>query len=511
MSRVWCASAFLAVACLCLPCAQAEERVVRTQHSVEVEGVKIAYTAEAGEMLLRDEMGKEKASLFFVAYFREGVKELGHRPIAFCTNGGPGSSSVWLHLGMLGPRRVVLEGGDRAALPYRYENNGLSLLDEMDLVFIDPVATGYSRPEKGEELQQFHGVEEDVAWVGEFIRQFLTRYDRWMSPKIFVGASYGAARGALLLERLHDREYLYFDGLFLISPLIHSQVLSFLEGNDLAFALAIPSYAAVAWSHKKLSSEWMQDRERTLHAARAFALGEYAQALQQGDALAREQYEAVVKQLSDFTGLSPEYIQRAHLRIDPWHFAKELLRSERLLTGRFDGRVTGIDLDLLGEAARRDPSLESVKGVFTAAIHHYLRDELKWETDQRYTTLMFDRQTGWNYSSVSNRYLNVTEDLREVVSRNPNLRVFVANGLYDLAVPYLALDYTLGHLCLDPSLKDHLVHKSYEAGHMVYLSGTVLEQLRKDFLLFLKAVPAYSEAPAKALSKKGRRKASNAD
>jgi carboxypeptidase C (cathepsin A) len=461
-----------------------KERLVESEGSVTIGKQLIPYQTTTGTIVLKSADNKEKATLFFVAYTKKDVKEMITRPIAFCTNGGPGSSSVWLHLGALGPQRVLLKDRGDADAPYRLTPNEYSILDSTDLVFIDPVSTGFSRPGPGEDLKQFHGVNEDVKWVGEFIRLYLTRYNRWQSPKFFIGESYGTTRGAALVNHLQNKEYIYFNGIALVSAVLNFQTHSFDAGNDTAYILSLPTYAATAWYHKKLTPDLQANFAKLRTEVEAFAMNTYAQALLKGDRISAEEKSATIATLSRLTGLSESYIRRANMRVDIYQFAKELLRDQERTVGRFDSRFTGIDSNTLGERYQHDPSADALLGAFTAALNHYVRVDLKFDSDETYKILT--DVWPWSFGDEgTNKYLNVGESLREAMTRNPKMRVFVASGFYDLATPYFATDYTFDHLGLDPSLRSHVTTSYYDAGHMMYIYKPALIKFKKDLAEFI--------------------------
>jgi carboxypeptidase C (cathepsin A) len=462
------------------------EALSETKHAITLNGVKLEYTATAGTLPLKGEDGKVTANVFFVAYARAGGEEAGRRPIVFAFNGGPGSSSVWLHLGLLGPRRVVLgDDGEPPAPPYRLTDNDDTLLNQADLVFIDPVSTGFSRATDPEKAKQFHGVQQDVESVASFVRLYLTRFHRWDSPKFLAGESYGTTRAAGLSSYLQDHDGIYLNGVALVSTVLNFETLAFDDGNDLPYPLFLPSYTATAWYHKKLPAELQADLHRTLAEAEKFAQGEYAQALQRGDRLSADEARQVRHKLARYTGLSEEYVARTNLRVDVPRFTKELLLPERQVVGRFDSRLKGPDLDAASDRQDYDPSYTAVQGVFTAAFNQYVRAELKYETDLTYEVLT-GRVQPWDYGSAKNRYLNVAPELRAAVTKNRALRVFVANGRYDLATPYAATEYTMDHLGLEAGLRDHISMGYYDAGHMMYTRKADREKLRKDLGAFVR-------------------------
>ncbi len=464
-----------------------KELLFRSRHTIQLGKTKLDYEAAAGTLVLKDDEGKARASIFFVAYTKADVKDLTRRPVTFLFNGGPGSSSVWLHLGAFGPRRVVLsEDGKRVAPPYRLVDNEATLLDVTDLVFIDPVSTGYSRAAPGVPAKQFHGVQEDIEANAAFIRLFVTRFQRWDSPKFLAGESYGTTRVAGLVGYLQDQDGMNFNGVLLISVVLNFQTLRFTEGNDLPYILYLPAYTATAWYHKKLTPELQGDLAQTLSGAEKFALGEYTTALMQGSQLSSEKQRQVARQLARYTGLSEEYVMRSNLRIEASRFRKELLRQQERTVGRFDSRFLGIDLDNVGEAPDYDPSYAVVQGAFTALVNQYLRETLKFETDETYRILT-NKVQPWDYGTAKNRFLNVAPTLRQAMTRNPNLRLFVANGRYDLATPYFATQYTLDHLGLNRALAGHVTVENYPAGHMMYIEPSSLLKLKKDAAAFFAA------------------------
>lgn len=469
--------------------------ISRTSHTVTIAGRTLAYTATTGRLILKAEDEKEgekpKAAIFFVAYTLdppEGTSESDHaaaRPITFSFNGGPGSSSVWLHLGLLGPRRVTLESDGRPLPPpYRLVNNDFSLLDKTDLVFIDPVTTGFSRAVPGEKDQQFHGFKPDIESVGDFIRLFISRYHRWGSPRYLIGESYGTTRAAGLAGYLQERHGLYLNGIMLISVVLNFMTLDFDPGNDLPYVLFLPTYAATAHYHHRLPPELQADLGRTLAEVEAFALGDYAAALLLGDALPAAAAADIVARLARYTGLSPRYIESTNLRINIHRFVKELLRDERRTVGRLDSRFTGIDRDAAGEGHEYDPSYAVIQGPYSGTLNDYIRRELRFDSDLPYEILS-ERVHPWSFDQHQNAYVNVGETLRKAMSMNPHLRVFVANGYYDLATPFLATRYTFNHLGLEPALRGNVTQAHYEAGHMMYIHDPSLAQLKADLDAFL--------------------------
>ncbi|HOT93032.1 MAG TPA: peptidase S10 [Anaerolineae bacterium] len=464
------------------------EKISKTKHTVVIGGQEIPYTATAGTLLLKDEEGQPKASLFYVAYTRDDVENVAQRPITFSFNGGPGSSSVWLHMGVVGPRRVLMDPeGNPLPPPYTLVNNEYSLLDVTDLVFIDPVSTGYSRAIPPEEAKQFHGVEQDIKSVGEFIRLYTTRAKRWASPKFLIGESYGTTRAAGLSGYLQNELGMYLNGIMLVSSVLNFQSIRFDLGNDLPYILFLPTYAAAAWFHNRLPADLQhQELRAVLAEVKAFAEREYTLALMQGARLPDKERRQIVTRLARYSGLSETYIEQTNLRINIHRFVKELLRDERRTIGRFDARFKGIDRDAAGEYHEYDPSYAIIQGAYTAMLNDYLRSELRFKSDLPYEILTGNVEP-WDYSKFQNQYVNVAETLRGAMTQNPFLRVFVANGYYDLATPFFATEYTFDHLELDPSLQDHVTMAYYEAGHMMYLHQPSLAKLKADLARFLTA------------------------
>lgn len=472
------------------PAAKAEhlkEVLSTTRHSIVIKGDKLDYTATAGNLLLKEEDGKVKASIFFIAYTRDGVKDMKKRPVTFTFNGGPGSSSVWLHLGAFGPKRVhMTDKGEPLPPPYRLVDNEETLLDVTDLVFIDPPSTGFSRIAPGEKHKDFHGVNEDVKAVGEFIRLYTTRQRRWDSPKFLAGESYGTTRAAALSGYLQDQLGMNLNGIMLVSAVLNFMTIRFDDGNDLPYILYLPTYTATAWYHKKLGTELQADFRKALDEAEKFAMTDYTLALMKGSKLKSTETKEIAGKVARLTGLNTEFVMRSNLRVPIFRFTKELLRGERRSVGRFDSRYKGIDRDAAGESPDYDPSYAAIQGTYTATLNQYLRNELKFESDSPYEILT-GRVQPWNFETATNRYLNVSGSLRAAMTKNPHLKVFVANGYYDLATPYFATEYTFNHLGLDPSLAGNIMMENYAAGHMMYVHRASHERFKRDLAKFVQA------------------------
>lgn len=465
-----------------------------THHTVTLGGQELRYTVTTGTLVFREETEKDgvsegekpKATVFFVAYTKDGADPQ-TRPLTFSFNGGPGSSSVWLHLGLLGPKRVVFDDhGNPTPPPYRLVENEHSLLDSSDLVFIDPISTGYSRAAPGEKASEFHGFGRDLESVGDFIRLYTSRYGRWLSPKYLIGESYGTTRAAGLSGYLQGRHGLYLNGLVLVSSVLDFGTLLAQPGHDLPHALILPSFTATAWYHRRLSGELQaKPLGEVLREAEAFAVGDYALALLQGDRLSAQRRAEVCARLSSYTGLSEGYLERADLRVDIMRFVRELLRDEALTVGRLDSRFTGGERDAVGETFSYDPSYATIQGPYTAALNDYVRRELGFESDLSYEIIAALYKT-WSYKDFENRYAEVGETLRSAMTQNPFLRVHVASGYFDLATPYFATEYTLAHLGLTPEQRGRLSVSYYEAGHMMYVRLGALKELKAKLFDFIR-------------------------
>jgi carboxypeptidase C (cathepsin A) len=463
----------------------------QTRHSITLNGQKIEYTVTTGTIILKEEDveagEKQKASIFYIAYIKDGVEDSTQRPLTFSFNGGPGSSSVWMHLGLLGPKRVAMnEDGQPSDPPYRLVDNDFSLFDQTDLVFIDPVSTGYSRTVPKEKPEQFHNVKKDVESVGEFIRVWTTRNKRWTSPKFLIGESYGTTRAAGLAGYLHQRHGMYLNGIMFISSILNFITARFDEGNDLPFILFLPSYTATAWYHGKLSPDLQENLEAAVQEARDFAMNDYTLALMKGSDLKGEERQAIAAKLALLTGLSEDYVKATDLRINIHRFCKELLRDEGVTVGRLDSRFKGFDRDAVGETHELDPSYAAILGPYTATMYDYLRRDLEYETDLPYEILKSLYQS-WKFENYQNHYVNTAEDLRRGFQLHPGLKVIVCNGYYDLATPFLATEYTFKHIQVPKAQQDNIQMTYYPSGHMMYLHQPSLAKVSEDLHAFIKA------------------------
>jgi len=456
-----------------------DPKLVTKQANVTIDGQKIDYTAHTSRLVLKKDDGKARASVFYVAYTRDGVKDVSTRPVVFAFNGGPGSSAVWLHLGALGPRVVPSspDGTQALDLPQTVKENPQSILDVADLVFIDPVSTGYSRAE--DKKEKFHGVNEDITSVGDFIRRWVTENKRWSSPKYVLGESYGGVRAAGLAEHLQSRYGMNLNGVVLLSSLMDFRTVSPSEGNDLAYVIYLPSYTAVAHYHGVLKG----DRDALEQRARKFANGAYATALLKGSALDSDTRQSVAKELAELTGLSKELILRHHLRISPSVFRKELLRSRGKVLGRFDARVAWSAGDSASGYPVYDPSFTVAKGAFSTAMLDYLANGLGWVEERPYEIIA--NVGGWNWGR-ENGFVNLAPRLSRAMLENPKLRVLVQCGHADLATPAGGILHSINHMNLPKDRRSHLSVKWYEAGHMFYLNEPDLKKMRKDLVEFIR-------------------------
>jgi len=455
-----------------------EDKPVVTKHEISVGGKLLKYTATTGLMPIKNQAGETEANIFFIAYTLDHAEGAPARPLLFSFNGGPGSSSVWLHLGALGPKRVrMMDDGEMPPPPYRLVENEHSWLDLADLVFIDPVGTGYSRATKPELASKFFGLQGDIASTGEFIRMYLTRYERWSSPLFLAGESYGTTRAGGLSGYLIDRG-IAFNGIILVSTVMNFQTLSFGQGNDLPYVLYLPSYTATAWYHKKLSPDLQQNLRKTLDEVERWATNEYAAALAKGDRLTQEERQAVADRLARYTGLEKRYIENSNLRIEIQRFDKELLRQTGRTVGRLDSRFKGRDAIGVSERPDFDPSMAAIRPPYTVALNDYVRTELGYKSDLEYY-ILGGGIGRWDWGNI-NGYADTSEGLRSAFAKNPYMKLFIASGYYDLATPYFAAEYTLSHMNLYPDLRGNIKSSVYEAGHMMYIDKKSLVQLKKD-------------------------------
>ena len=455
----------------------AEEKSSVTHHSARIGGQEIKYTATAATYNIKADDGAVKATMFYVAYVKEGVTDIAKRPISFVYNGGPGSASLFTHMGM-GPKRVVLTpDGHGMPAPYTIVDNEDSFLDATDLVFIDAISTGYSRPAPGEAPNQFHGIIADANWFADFIYQYITRNDRWASPKFLIGESYGTTRSAELAGVLQERHQIYLSGIALVSTVAFSN-----WGADNRFEFFLPTYVTTAWYHHLLPPDLQKlTIQEVAQQARAFAHGEYAEALEKGDALPAAEHQKVVQDLAKYTGLNTKYIEEANLRISSFRWFKELERDKRRTIGRLDSRFEGMDVDAAGERVEYDPSEASYEGAFVATFHDYVRRELKWDSDAYYTVAANVRP--WDQTGNT----EVAEVLRAAMTQQTYLKVLVLCGYYDVATPFNGIENTFAHMNLEPPVRKNVSFAYYEAGHMMYIDEKEHHKLHKDMDEFIES------------------------
>ena len=488
-------------------------RAVQTSGSVSVDGRKIAYRAVAGTIIVHAKgwddaappsgkaaigarKGPPVASMFYVAYFKRGA-DARTRPIMFLYNGGPGSSTIWLHMGAFGPRRVVTSDHTHTpAAPYRLVDNDYSLLDASDLVFIDAPGTGFSRVEGKGKTKAFYGVDPDAHAFASFITQFLTRYDRWNSPKYLYGESYGTPRSAVLINELEQNDNVDFNGVVLLS-----QILNFdlspdgpqdNPGIELPYELALPSMAATAWYHHKLPSQPAHLRP-FLRTVERFAMGEYADALAQGADLSSHARETIAAKLHEYTGLPIAYLQKADLRVTGPQFAHELLSDTDESTGRLDSRFAGPSMEPLGEYAQYDPQGAAISSAYVSAFNAYVRNDLHYRTRLRYISLSYKVNGEWNFGHKppgAHRELplstNVMPDLAAAMKYDPDLKIMLNGGYFDLGTPFYEGIYEMHHLRIPRKLQANIEYHYYKSGHMVYVNVPSLKKLHDNVVAFIR-------------------------
>ena len=461
----------------------AEEKISQTAHTMRLDGRDIKYTATAGTLPIRLDNGQVAARMFFVAYTRDG-EDAKTRPVSFLYNGGPGAATIWLHMGSFAPRRVEMAAdGFQPAPPYRLVDNDNSLLDVTDMVYVDAIDTGYSRAVAGADNKQFHGVRGDLRAFGEFISGYLKTYSRFPSPKYLIGESYGTIRSAGLAQELQNRHGIELNGITLISSTLSFQNLLFSPQNDVAYASHLETYTATAWYHKKLPADLAGDLKHAVDASREFAFGDYLTALAKGNRAGAAERKVTAQQLARLTGLSVDYVERANLRVDPGRFRKELLRDRRLVVGRLDSRFTSTEGDAVSDSDEFDLSNSALQGPYTAMFQDYVRNDLKWESDLHYPTS--GNVYPWDWNEFQNGYMDMTEPLRSAMSHNPNLKILVNIGYYDMATVMGGAEFNFAHLGYDPTFTNRVSFTYYEAGHMIYIRPSEHKKLKADIAKFI--------------------------
>ena len=463
-----------------------------THHKVIIGGKTIQYTATAGALILRNSQDEPIAFYGYTAYTKDEESELDKRPITFAYNGGPGSSSMWLHMGALGPKRVVVNDPyNNKPAPYKVEDNQFSILDKSDVVLIDPVGTGISKAVGKANNKDFWGVDEDIKSVSGFIKQYINENNRWPSPKFILGESYGTMRSAGVANYLQEELGIALNGIILVSTVLDIRTLTFQQGDDLSYILHLPAYAVSAWYHDKIVDK-TKDIALFAEKARSFASGEYASALMKGSDLTDEEFDKIATQYAALTGLSKEYVRRANLRVKEPQFSQELLRTERMTVGRLDARYKGINENLLSEGTSYDPQSSSISPPYISAFLDYYYNELKVNKMLTYKTSAYSTPGfTWDWKHKKNHVNwdpitpNTAVDLAEVMRRNPSLRVLAINGYYDLATPFYAAEYTLKHMGLEKHIQSNIIFKYYESGHMMYIDPVSGKQFKDDIIEFI--------------------------
>ena len=465
-----------------------------TQHTVTIAGVPVSYTATVGTLILRNDKDEPWASMGYTAYVRRDAGGASRRPITFAYNGGPGSSSVWLHLGALGPRRIVTaDAASTPPPPYQLVDNAYSIIDKTDLVMIDPVGTGYSRALGDAKDKDFWGVDPDIKSVSRFIKQYVSDNGRWNSPKYLLGESYGSTRSGGIVDRLQTVEGMSFNGVILVSVALDIEAIFAVPGNDRPYPLFLPTYAATSWYHKALPSQ-PKDLDPFLDEVRRYALGPYSEALLKGDGLPDAERKAVAEKLHQYTGLSVDYIEKSNLRVTGGQFSQELLRQHSETVGRLDSRFLGLSLDRLAKEADYDPQEAAISAAYTAGLLSYFNEELKFGQGKTYQIGNDETWKFWEWKHQPPGspfpipgFPNTGLDLAHALTVNPDLQVLVLNGLYDLATPFFATEYMVSHLGIEKKLQPHIQMKYYPAGHMMYVQDQSLKDFKRDIAAFIDA------------------------
>lgn len=463
-------------------------------HTLRLGGAALNYRSLLDHIVLRDRDGAEAAEVWYTAYFR--LDEEGEcdptRPLVFAYNGGPGSASYWLHMGVMGPRRVVTPNvGPQAGPPYPLEDNQACLLDVADIVMVDPVGTGFSRAIGAGEGADFWGVDEDARSLAQFVRRFLGSHSRWNSPRFLLGESYGTTRSAVLAREL-QRSNIDLNGIVLVSAVLDFQTLQFGAGAVVPYIVNVPSYALTSLYHGVLPVPAPANPSRFMKEVEQWAMTDYATAVLAGSAVSPEQRRRVLQQMHEYTGLSKDYLDRNSLRVTASQYEQEILRDRGLVVGRLDARFTGPSGDLLADRPSHDPQSSAISSAYTSAFNAYLRDELGYDGEREYVPS--GRARPWSWRSGEGGFgggaVNVAPDLARALQRNPELEVLLVNGVYDLATPYFAAVWTFDNLNLPPELRDNIERADFAAGHMMYVEQELLQQWRETLVRFVKRAAA---------------------
>ena len=472
------------------PTAEPTPSLWESSHSITVGGETVEYNAVVGSFILRDEEDKATAEFFYTAYFRTNVQNVAERPVIFSYNGGPGSASFWLHMGIMGPRRVVTPNvGQQAPPPYPMVDNDYTLLDKADIVMIDPVGTGFSRPAGEAEGKDFWGLDEDAASIALFIRRFLSKYERWNAPRYLLGESYGTTRSAVLARHL-QRANIDLNGIVLVSAVLDFNTIMFPEGSIVPFVVNLPSLAVTAAYLDALPGGPPADLEAFKREVENWALTDYTTALMAAGAIDPVLRSRVLEQMHQYTGLSHDYLDKANLRVSAPAFEKELLRDQGLVVGRLDARFTGPTGDLLDPMPSHDPQSTAISSAYTSLFNTYLRTELGYNGDREYVPSGRAGPWNWNRGGGGMGFgfggvPNVAPDLATAIQRNPRLEVLLVNGIYDLATPYFAAVWTMDNMGLPPDLRDNIQRADFNAGHMMYVEQSLLPQWKETLDAFI--------------------------
>jgi len=460
-----------------------------SQHSVLVDGETVAYEAVVGSVILRDQEENATGELFYTSYFRTNGGTASDRPLVFSYNGGPGSASFWLHMGIMGPRRVVTPNvGQQAPPPYPLVDNAYTLLDKADIVMIDPIGTGFSRPAGEGEGKDFWGLDEDARSLAQFIRRFLSENERWNSPRYLLGESYGTTRSAVLSRHLQNAN-IDLNGIVLVSSVLDFNTILFPEGVDLPYIVNLPSYAVTSAYHDVLPGGRPADLSAFMNEVETWALTDYASALLQGGAIDPARRSQVLDQMHEYTGLDRDFLDRADLKVTAPEYQKEIMRERGLVLGRLDARFSGPTGDLLETTPDHDPQSTAISSAYMSVFNTYVRQELGYDGDREYVPSGRARDWSWERGNSIGFGLggipNVAPDLATSLRRNPNLEVLLVNGIYDLATPYFAASWTMDHMGLPADLRDNIERVDFAAGHMMYVEESLLPQWREALAGFI--------------------------